>query len=268
MSTALPEGSWDTHCHIFPKGYPSAPDCPSAPAGATLEQYNALKTRLGIEKTVLVQSNAFGTDNTALVATLAEMAGSAVGVAAVSPGTPKEELQRLHDAGVRGARIMDLGGGRVPLSQLEAVIDMVRPFGWVPIVQFDGNALSTHEHRLSAIEIPWVLDHYGKVLGGASIEHIEIMKKLQDKNCTIKLAAHYEASSEGPPDYADMGSIAKSVIAHNPERVIWGSNWPHLLNGPDDKPDDQQLLDQVFTWIPDAARMMIFTKNPARMFGK
>ena len=263
----LADGAWDTHCHIFPDGFSSAPNCPPAPQGATLTEYRAIAEKLGITRAVVVQPNAYGADNAALIATLNEMGAGTIGIAAVLPGTPREDLDRLHDAGVRGARIMNLGGGAVPLAMLADVLAMIRPLNWVPVVQFDGSEISKHMVVLEAIDTPWVLDHYGKFLSGMTPSDVDHVKRLMDTHCTIKFAAHYEASQSGAPAYEDINALATTLITHRPDRVIWGSNWPHLLNGPDDKPDDSVLVEDVLSWIPEEHRVDVFVNNAEALFG-
>lgn len=267
MTAKLPAGAWDTHCHVFPMGFPPAVGNAAPAEGDGLAAYRALAARLGVATPVFVQSNAYRLDNAALVATLSGWGEGARGVAAVAPATSNAELQHLHDAGVRGARVMDLGGGAVPLSQLEATIAMVRPFGWTTIVQFDGADLPKHADRLAAIEGNWVLDHYGKFLSAPpSTADLDMLCRLMDGGCHVKFAAAYEFSRTGAPDYEDVATIARRLITHAPERVIWGSNWPHAMNAPDDKPDDLGLLEAVLDWIPERDRNAVFVETPRRLF--
>lgn len=225
MSIKLPNGAWDTHCHVFPNGFAPATGKTIPAGGYNLEAYRALCTGLGITCPVFVQSNAYALDNSALVATLNQWGRGARGIAAVAPGTSVAELQRLHDAGVRGARAMDLGGGAVPLAQLEETVAMVRPFGWTTIVQFDGADLLTHFDRLAKLEGDWVLDHFGKFLSAPpSSDVITALFRLMEAGCHVKFAAPAEFSRSGAPDFDDVAAIAKKLIAHAPNRIIWGSN--------------------------------------------
>ena len=144
---------------------------------------------------------------------------------------------------------------------------MIAPLGWVPVIQFDGSMLDRHIDMLAAITVPWVLDHYGKVLGGIDATHIDGIRRLMDGPCVLKFAAHYEASTTGAPAYDDIAALARAALDHRPDRVIWGSNWPHLLNGPDDKPDDTALLATVMDWIPERHRQAVFVETPTTLFG-
>ncbi len=267
-ATKLPAGAWDCHLHIFPPGYPSDANGPPVPQGAVaLGDYRAVMDRLGIARPIVVQPNAYQANNDALVATLETLGDGARGVAAVVPGTSMAELERLHAAGVRGARIMDLGGGAVPLSQLSDVAAMIKPLGWRLVVQFDGSSIRTYEPLLSAIEGEWVLDHHGKFLSGIGEGDVDSVRRLMDGGCVVKFAAPYEWSVDGGPDFADVADISQAFVAHRPDRVIWGSNWPHLLNAPDDKPDDAALLDTVAGWIPPEHHEAVFVTTPKRLFG-
>lgn len=261
-------GVWDTHCHVFPPGFPAAEGKTLPVGGGTLGAYRDLCDRLSISVPVFVQSNAYGLDNAALLATLADWGPGARGVAAVAPGTDEAELRRLHDAGVRGVRIMNLGGGAVGLDRLSATAEMVRPFGWTPIVQFDGSDILDHAALLSSIEGSWVLDHFGKFIAAAPTrEQMETIFRLMDGGCCVKLSAPYEFSRSGAPRFEDVAAIAEAVLSHNPQQVIWGSNWPHILNAPDGKPDDVALWDTVIGWIPERHRPDVLIHTPERLFG-
>ena len=268
MSQPLPEGCWDTHCHIFPAGFDAAIGKSIPATGASLADYRSLCTRLGISRPVFVQPNGYSLDNSALLHVMAEWDGEASAVAAVGPGTDKAELQRLHDAGVRGARVMDLAGGPVPLIMAREVAEMIRPFGWTMIVQLDGSKILEHERLLASFDVPWVLDHFGKFLRRPpSFLEIDALLRLMDRGCTIKLAALTEASHRMRPRYEDLAELVALLVDHRPDRLIWGSNWPHLNDDIGSKPDDLALAETVLSWIPGANRRQIFVDNPARLFG-
>jgi D-galactarolactone isomerase len=259
---------WDTHAHVFPAGFAAAPDAPAVPDGPSgVDAYRGMMATLGVTRPVLVQPNAYGLENSALLAGLAALGPDARGVAAVAPDAPAEALRRLHATGVRGARIMDLGGGAVPLDAAPAVAAMVRPLGWTPILQFDGAALPERLPMLAALPGPWVLDHMGKCLGGVAPAHVDAMRALMDGGCVVKLCAFYEWSRAGPPDYDDAAALAEALVAHRPDALIWGSNWPHLLRAPADRPDDAALLETVLSWLPPSVRKAVFETTPARLFG-
>jgi len=138
-------------------------------------------------------------------------------------------------------------------------------------VQFDGSHIVAHEPLLSSIESRWILDHHGKFFAGITPDgpEVDAVKRLLDRgNCWFKLAGCYESSRSGGPDYEDIGAVARVLAAHAPERMIWGTNWPH--NGArrtEDYPDDAELFDLVMSWLPDEhARELCLVHNATRLF--
>lgn len=268
-----PPGAVDTQMHCYLPGFPSAPGALPLPEGRTgPDAYREVMAWLGIERLVCVQGNAHGADNDNLLAVLESFGPVARGVGVVTPETTQEELERLHAGGVRGARIMDLPGGAVGLGALAAVEPMAHAMGWVVNVQFDGGAILDHLPALERIEARWVLDHHGKFFAGAAPgdERIAAVKRLIDRgNCWFKLAGCYESSRTGAPGYDDVSAVARDIVAHAPERVIWGTNWPHnLIKKAEDYPSDADLLDLLLDWAPSAAdRRAILAETPAALYG-
>ena len=194
------------------------------------------------------------------------------GVGVIGPDTPAAELARLHRGGIRGARLMNLPGGAVGLEALGPVDAMACDMGWSVNVQFDGGEILDRLPALKGIRARWILDHHGKFFAGATPgdARIAAVKRLIDRgNCWFKMAGGYESSRSGAPDFADIGAVAREIIAHAPERVIWGTNWPHnLVKRAEDYPSDADLLDTVLGWAPDeATRRLILVDNPAALYG-
>lgn len=269
----LPSGTVDTQMHMYLPGFPARPGGPPLPGGALpdADQYRQVMAWLGIDRVIITQGNAHQRDNANLVACLNEMGSVARGVAAIDGEVPDSELDALSSAGVVGARIMDLPGGAVGLDALEAVDARAAPRGWMLAVQFDGSDILDHEGRLKKLRSRWVLDHHGKFFRGASPESAEVaaLKRLIDKgNCWFKFAGAYESSRRGGPGYEDVAAVARAIAAHAPERIVWGTNWPHnLARTTEDYPDDALLSDTVLGWLPDdAARRLALVDNPVRLF--
>jgi D-galactarolactone isomerase len=233
--------------------------------------YRQVAKWLGIERVVITQGNAQQHDNANLLACLAEFGECAKGVAVIDATTSDAELQRLADAGVTGARIMDLPGGAVGLDQLEAVDARAASMGWVMAVQFDGSDIADHAPRLAALKCNYVIDHHGKFFRGAAPDgpEIAILKRLIDSgNCWFKLAGCYESSVSGPPEFADIAANTRAIAGHAPERLLWGTNWPHnQARTSADYPDDGQLQDRVLGWLDPAARELALVDNPQAFFG-
>ncbi|OUS38009.1 amidohydrolase ['Osedax' symbiont bacterium Rs2_46_30_T18] len=269
-NTQLPAGSIDSHMHIYNRDYPDQPGGPASPADfAGLDEYQKVQKWLGLERVVIVQANAHQRDNNCLLNVLAHFGEKARGIACIRPDTHEITLDRYHQQGVRAARIMHLGGG-TRLDDLLSVNALVQDLNWSSIVQFDGNQIDSHSALLQQIQGNYVLDHHGKFfqpIDGDSSEFSTLLKLIDKGNCYFKLAGCYETSKSGYPDYADLGATAKALIAHAPERIIWGSNWPHVSLAPGDTPCDAQLLDTVCSWMPNTKVLQqIFVDNPARLY--
>lgn len=271
---ALPAGATDCHMHIFAEGFDSRPGGPPIAQLATVDDYRVVQRRLGLERVIVTQPNAYQVDNAATLAALDRFGPeTARAVIAVAPEMTVADLAPLTARGVRGARIMNLPGGATPLAAMAPVERLARDLGWSLIVQFDGREIDDHRAALAAIEVPYVIDHFGKFLEPVAADdpRVDTLLSLIDRgNAWYKLCAPYETSRSGPPHYKDVVAIAQRVVAHAPERVVWGSNWPHVSVKPDaaDYPDEAQLLDALADWVPDAAtRRRILVDNPAELYG-
>jgi D-galactarolactone isomerase len=272
--TPLPRGTVDAQMHMYLPGYPAQPGGPDLPAGALpdAEQYRSLMRWLGIDRVIITQGNAHQRDNSNLLACLAAMGRAARGVAVIDSATPDAELDHLSAAGVVGARIMDLPGGAVGLAELEAVDAKAAARDWMVAVQFDGTRIVEHESRLAALKSRWVFDHHGKFFGGVAPDGPEVaaVKRLIDRgNCWFKFAGAYESSKAGGPGYEDVARVSKAIAAYAPERIVWGTNWPHnLARQQSDYPDDAALTDTILGWFADdRARHLALVENPEKLFG-
>ncbi|MDB5552946.1 MAG: amidohydrolase [Rhizobium sp.] len=272
--TKLLRGAVDAQMHMYLPGFPAQPGGPDLPAGALPdgEQYRSVMRWLGIDRVIITQGNAHQRDNSNLVACLAEMGDVARGVGVIDGMTSDSELDRLSNAKVVGARIMDLPGGAVGLGELEAIDAKAAVHGWMIAVQFDGTKILEHEARLQAIKSRWVFDHHGKFFGGVVPDGpaVAAVKRLIDGgNCWFKFAGAYESSKSGGPAYDDVGAVSRAIASHAPERIVWGTNWPHnLARVTADYPDDAALTDTILDWLPDdRARHLALIENPEKLFG-
>ena len=268
----LPPGAVDAQMHMYLPGFPAQPGGPDLPAGALPDaaQYRSVMRWLGIDRVIITQGNAHQRDNSNLVACLAEMGPIARGVAAIAGEEPDSALDALAEAGVVGARIMDLPGGAVGLEALEAVDARASTRGWMVAVQFDGGNILEHEARLKKLKSRWVLDHHGKFFAGVDPDGPEIaaLLKLIDRgNVWFKFAGVYESSRAGWP-YADVAAFSRRIADHAPERIIWGSNWPHnMIRKTEDYPDDARLAELVLGWLAnDRAKHLALVENPEHLF--
>lgn len=266
-----PAGATDCHIHLYLPGFESQPGGPKIPELATVEDYRQVQKRLGLERVVVTQPNAYQRDNSALLEALTQLGvQTARGVAAVTPETPTKTLREWHEKGVRGARIMNLPGGAVTQDSMLDVERLIRPLGWHLMVQFNGRYLDDYLDGLQRIEGEYIIDHIGKFMDPvpADDRRVDDILRLMDRgNAWFKICAGYEASVTGGPHYEDIGAIAKRVIAHAPERIIWGSNWPHVGVPREQYPDDAEQLDVLLEWAEPEVRQQILVDNPARLYG-
>ncbi|MES0826978.1 amidohydrolase family protein [Ruegeria sp. SCP11] len=270
--TQLPKGAVDTQLHIYQKGYSAQPGGPDVPDGCpNLEQYLQVANWLGIDRFIVTVANAYQRDNACLLDVLRQAAGRAVGVGAIHAGTSETELRTLVDAGIVGARVMDLPGGAIGLRELRDVDAKTASFGLAIAVQFDGSHIQKHESCLQSLQSRYVIDHHGKFFCGVTPDspQVDTLKRLIDRgNCWIKFAGCYESSRFGKPDYADIGLVAREIARYAPDRIVWGTNWPHnMATRTEDYPDDAELLDVVLGWIPGAFRRRALVDNPEELFG-
>ncbi len=270
----LPKGTIDTQMHAYMPGHPAFPGGPALPAGElpTPQPYRQFMDWIGIDRVIVTQGMAHQLDNANLVACLNAFGDIAFGVAAIDASASEAELDRLSAARVRGARIMNLPGGATNLTKLEEVDAIAASRNWMIAIQFDGSDILDYEERLSKLKSRWVFDHHGKFFCGVTPDspQVKATKRLIDSGrCWFKFAGAYESSKTGGPDFEDVAVVARSIATHAPERIVWGSNWPHnLARTQADYPDDAALVDTVLSWLPDeAARHRALVDNPQELFG-
>ena len=266
-----PAGTCDCHIHIYgpPEAYPEAPTSPFPPPLAPVSAYRKIMQRLGISRVVVVQPAAYGKDNRCTLDALAELGDCARGVAVVDETATDEELQQLTEAGVRGVRFHMLPGGALPWEILETVAAKVHDFGWHVQLQMDGRHLHERVPLLERLPGTLVIDHTGKFLDPVTTDHdgFKALLRLIDSGGTwVKLSAPYETSKLGPPGYADVGALARALVAAAPGRMLWASNWPHPSAQPD-PPNDAMLMDVLLHWVEDHKTIArILVDNPAELY--
>ena len=269
MKLKAPAGATDTHIHLY-DGSAGAPGAPN-PGVFTVPMYRELQQRLGLERVVVVQPNAYRDDNRVTLESIQQIGRNARGVAVVRPGTPERELERLTKAGIRAVRIMTLHGGTLGFDVMDAVLAQVHPFGWHANIQLDGRELPKYEEQIKRLPGRFVIDHIGKFLEPVTPESKEfrsLLGLLETGRCWVKISAPYETSKTGGPKYADVGRLAKALVKHAPERMLWASNWPHPSAPKDKRPADEDMLDLLLEWAPvENDRRKILVDNPAELYG-
>lgn len=271
MSGPLPDGATDTHLHVYDARYPVSPEAVVLAPDALPAEYLALARRLGIDRAVLVQASAYGLDNRCQLAAMAEFEAAGVatrGVMVVDSNTPPEELERLHDIGVRGARFHMLPGGAVGWEHLRPVAERIAPLGWHIQLQLDGNHLTDVLDRITDLPCPLVIDHVGRFMPPPSVDShpVQTLLDLVDHGSTwVKLSAPYESAADRTPDFPEVTAIVGELVRRRPDRLLWASNWPHP--GQADPLTEHDLMRLRERWVPGDLRHQILVSNPAELYG-
>jgi D-galactarolactone isomerase len=269
MKLTMPKGAVDTHMHFYDRAFPGAPGTP-LPGHFTVADYRVLQQRLGLERVIVVQPNAYRDDNRVTVDSIQAIGKDAKGVAVVKADVAEAELDRLTKAGICAVRIMTLHGGMLGFEVMDAVMARVHPFGWHANLQLDGRELPKYEAQIKRLPGRFVIDHTGKFLEPVKedSEPFKALLRLVDTGrCWVKLSAPYETSKTGAPKYEDVSRLARALVKHAPERMLWASNWPHPTERKN-PPDDEVLLELLADWAPEeATRRRILVDNPAELYG-
>ena len=268
MKMRVPKGACDTHMHFY-DGAGAAPGTPN-PGTFTVPMYRELQKRLGLERVIVVQPNAYRDDNTVTLNSMKQIGENAKGVAVVKPGTPDTELERLTKAGICAVRIMTLHGGTLGFDVMDEVMTRVHPFGWHANIQLDGRELPKVEAQIKRLPGKFVIDHTGKFLEPVSVDSApfrSLLNLVETGRCWVKLSAPYETSKTGAPKYEDVGRLAKALVKKAPERMLWASNWPHPSVPKEKRPSDEDLLDLLLDWAPvENDRKKLLVDNPAELY--
>lgn len=268
----LPPLACDAHTHIFGPGhkYPYAPDAPYTPPDAPLEDFQALHRKLGIGRAVIVNASVHGTDNRVALDAIAVSGGTFRAVANIDDTISERELRILHDGGFRGCRfnfVAHLGG--VPdLNVFHRVVAMVAPLNWHIDLHFDAVDLPQYADMLMKLPVRYTIDHMARVKASDGFDQLPFKTLLdlmqRDEKCWVKVCGCERVSSSGPP-FHDAVPFARKIVETAPDRVIWGTDWPH----PNVKimPNDGDLVDLIPLIAPEPSNQQkLLVTNPERLF--
>ena len=269
-----PEGAVDAHCHVFGPGdvFPFAPERKYTPCDASKDQLWALRDHIGFSRNVIVQATCHGADNRALVDALESSDGMARGVATVKRDVTDEELARLHAAGVRGVRFNFVKRlvDALPVDSLVEIAGRIQTLGWHIVIYFEAQELPELYDFFTGLPTTVVVDHMGRPDVTKPVDGAEFnlfVKLLADnENFWTKVTCPDRLTEEGPPDYSDVVPFGKRLVETFPDRVIWGTDWPHP-NLKSHTPDDGKLVD----FIPKIAatpelQQKLLVDNPMRLY--
>lgn len=270
---ALPADACDSHMHIFDPRFAPSPHWKRQPPCADVAAYRLLQQRLGTSRTVIVNPSTYGTDNACMLDALAQFGTRARGVAVVDAEVTDAELDRLASRGVCGLRVNFVtpqSWGVTTPAMLSTLARKAARLGWHIQVFMHPEQLVALAPILDALTTPLVIDHMARIdpaegPGGAAFA--TLLRLLGRGNTWVKLSGVYMRSRVGAPAYGDVSALGRALVRAAPERLVWGSDWPHTTEAPHTV-DDADLVDVLRAWCGEDAGMdSILVDNPARLYG-
>jgi len=270
----LPKGAVDAHCHVFGPGdkFPYAPTRKYTPCDASKEQLWALRDHLGFSRNVIVQATCHGTDNRAVIDALTSSNDRARGVASIKADIKDSELQTMHRAGIRGVRfnfvkrLVDI----LPKDMLIATSKRIKPLGWHIVIYFEAAELAELYDFITSLDAIIVVDHMGRPDIAKPVDGPEfaLFTKLmrEHDNIWAKVSCPERLSLQGPNGYDDVVPFARHIVETFPERILWGTDWPHP-NLKSHTPDDGKLVDFIPKIAPTKTlQKKLLVDNPMRLY--
>ncbi len=286
LTFQVPAGACDCHVHVFgpAERYAFAPERAYTPGDASIEDLQRLHRALGIERVVIVHPSPYGTDNACTVDALRRIGKPARGVAVIDPAASKRELEAMHKAGVRGVRINLATAGvadpQVAWPRLQATSQRVASLGWHVQIYTSLAVIAALHERLLVLPTTLVVDHFGGARAEAGVTQpgfAALLSLVRAGKTYVKLSGGYRISRL--PDWSDVAPLARALIEANPERMLWGTDWPHPGGGqrgpsardsiePFHPIDDGAALNRLALWAggQDMLRQILVT-NPERLYG-
>ncbi len=268
-----PANACDCHFHIYDECFPPPGPTARLVTNAGVAQYRLLQKRIGTTRAVVVTPSAYATANAVTLDAIAQLGPSnARGVAVVRPEATDADLKKMADGGIRGIRftLFDPKTAVTGFEMIEPLAKRVNDLGWHVQVHLRGDQIVEQEELLKRIVAPMVFDHMGRIPmpDGVKYPAFQVICRLIDKGRTwVKLSGAYQDTKVGPPTYADMTEVAREYLKAAPERMVWGSDWPHPTER-DHKPNDAILFDLLAEWAPEEAlRKRVLVDNPAILYG-
>ena len=272
----LPAGATDCHFHIFgPKAkYAYSPNRIYTPPDVLLPDWKHLANTLGVARGVIVQPSVYGTDNTVTLGALEAMRETWRAVVVVEDDIPDAELQRMHKLGVRGIRfnVVDVATdkGKLPMDAVRRMAERIKPLGWHVQFLMHVDEYPDLEKMFDGFPTDIVIDHFGYMKAAKGLQNPGFqgfLRMLKGGRCWVKFTGAYRISAEKRLPYADVTPLAHALVEANPDRVVWGTDWPHPKHD-GDMPNDGIMCDRLADWIPDAGLLKkALVDNPAKLYG-
>ncbi len=272
----VPAGACDCHVHLYDSRFPADPAARLRPPDAGVQGLRALQRRIGSTRAVLVTPSTYGTDNRCMLEGLAALGAEARGVAVIGGHESDAELLRLHEAGVRGVRLNLSLGVSGTVDSLLPLARRIAPLGWHLQLLMAPDLLAQQAGVLRQLPVPLVFDHFGRIppaLASRHPAHALLLELLQEGRAWMKLSGGYIVSERHAVDDPALDALAAGYLRAAPERVVWGSDWPHATAtaGVQPLPDDARQVDRLADWAEqtgDAGTLRrVLVDNPAALYG-
>jgi predicted TIM-barrel fold metal-dependent hydrolase len=286
VNFAVPAGSCDCHVHVFgdPRRYPFFAGRTYTPETAPIEELRALLGALHLDRVIVVQASVYGTNNSCALDAIRELGSRARGVAVIDAQTTETALDDMAKIGIRGIRLnlstLGITEPAAALQEFRAVANRAKGRGWH--VQFNTSLkiIDAIAPQLLASPVPVVFDHFGGARGSGGVNQAgfaALVNLVKAGKAYVKISGAADQVSTNAPDYPDALPLARALVAANPQRILWGTAWPHPGSAagrkntdlsPNKQIDDGRVLNLLPVWVPDpATRHAILVDNPARLYG-
>jgi len=282
----VPAGACDCHVHIFgdPQRFPFSPARTYTPAPASVRELRALHQALHLNRVVVVQPSVYGTDNSCLLDALRQLGARARGIAVIDAATPGAALDELERAGIRGVHLSLTQGGVADPSaarrRFQSGIERIKGRNWHLQIYTHPATVETIHDQVLASPVPVVFNHFSGAIAARGLSQPgfgALVNLVSAGKAYVKISAAADQVSIQAPDYPDVAPFARALVAANPRRILWGTNWPHPNSAnprsrTDPSPplptDDARVLNLLAEWVPDApTRQAILVENPKRLYG-
>lgn len=263
----------DAHCHVFGPGirFPFSPNRTYTPPDSGIDDFERLQERLGLSRAVFVQASCHGTDNAAMVDAIQRGNGRYAGVAMIDDDFTDADLAHLHENRVRGIRFNFVAhlGGAPDLDRFWRLVHRVEPLGWHVVLHFDAKDLPQYADLLDAMPVPYVIDHMARVPAADGIDQEPFQQLLglmgNDERCWVKISCAERLTEGKVAPFDDVIPFARALVAAAPDRVLWGTDWPHPNMAV--MPDEGALTDLFAAYVPDPdLRTRILVENPQVLY--
>jgi len=268
-----PPNACDAHCHVFGPAaqFPFSPNRKYTPPDSGIDDFERLQEQLGLSRAVFVQASCHGTDNSAMVDAIQRGNGRYAGVAMIDDSFTDDDLRSLHENRVRGIRFNFVAhlGGAPDIDRFWRLVRRVEPLGWHVVFHFDAKDLPQYGDLLDAMPVPYIIDHMARVPAADGIDQepfAHLLKLMaEDERCWVKISCAERLTHGKVAPFDDVVPFAQALVAAAPDRVLWGTDWPHPNMAT--MPDEGELFDLLVDYVPDESlRNRILVENPQALY--